>query len=78
MIGGRAVLFLCVQHYKKLPAVAAVAKFSRAVVGQFFKTLNGRSRNKDSNKHFENILLVVKQIPLSIFVINKCHCNKSY
>jgi hypothetical protein len=26
MIGGRAVLFLCVQHYKKLPAVAAVAK----------------------------------------------------
>ena len=78
MIGGRAVLFLCVQHYKKLPAVDAVAQFSGEVVGQFFKTLNGRSRNKDSNRHFENILLVLKQIPLSIFVINKCHCNKSY
>ena len=41
MVGGRTVLFLCLQHYKKLPAVATVAKFSRAVVGQFFKTLNG-------------------------------------
>jgi hypothetical protein len=60
MVGGRAVLFLCLQHHKKLPAVAAVAKFSRAVVGQFFKTLNGRSRNKDSNRLFENINISCK------------------